>query len=81
MYIDSRPAWLRRGGPPCVDHRPTSVVRKAPFANDLDCGRRVVLSRAAPTLRSVETHRRAERAFSFRCTKCSANMAKNLPPG
>ena len=29
-------------------------------ANDLDCGRRVVLSRAASTLRSVETHRRAE---------------------
>ena len=34
------------------------------FANDLDCGRRVVLSRAASTLRSVETHRRADGSSS-----------------
>ena len=40
-----------------------------PFANDLDCGRRVVLSRAAPTLRSVETHRRAVRSSDSVRTK------------
>ena len=49
-----------------------------PSANDLDCGRRVVLSRAAPTLRSVETHRRAVR--SCVCASCPrAQRVKQTP--
>lgn len=50
-----------------------------PFANDLDCGRRVVLSRAAPTLRSVETHRRAVRSLEERVCARSKRADRPLP--